>query len=125
MANDLARYTEADWNVDSIPHVEEKGVEADGMHSYLASKTLAEKALWSFIEDEKPSWDAVAIHPPYVLGEVIHQCDKPESLNTSVASFWSWPAGEKTEKDIPGPIGNWVDVKESQLFPLLSPKTCV
>lgn len=95
-----------------------------------------------FIEDEKPSWDAVAIHPPYVLGEVIHQCDKPESLNTSVgkckfipsdrvltdffiASFWSWPAGEKTEKDIPGPIGNWVDVKESQLFPLLSPKTCV
>lgn len=47
MANDLARYTEADWNVDSIPHVEEKGVEADGMHSYLASKTLAEKALWS------------------------------------------------------------------------------
>lgn len=45
MANDLARYTEADWNVDSIPHVEEKGVEADGMHSYLASKTLAEKGL--------------------------------------------------------------------------------
>lgn len=37
-----------------------------------------------FIEDEKPSWDGVAINPPYVLGEVIHQCDKPESLNTSV-----------------------------------------
>lgn len=102
MVNDLARYTEADWNVDSIPQVEEKGVEADGMHSYLASKTLAEKALWSelgcmkwegifaqaeradFVEDEKPSWDAVAINPPYVLGEVIHQCDKPEKLNTSV-----------------------------------------
>lgn len=47
MVNELARYTESDWNVDSIPHVEEKGVEADGMHSYLASKTLAEKALWS------------------------------------------------------------------------------
>lgn len=47
MVNDLARYTEADWNVDSIPQVEEKGAEADGMHSYLASKTLAEKALWS------------------------------------------------------------------------------
>lgn len=45
MANELARYTESDWNVDSIPHVEEKGVEADGLHSYLASKTLAEKVL--------------------------------------------------------------------------------
>lgn len=47
MVNELARYTESDWNVDSVPHVEEKGVEADGLHSYLASKTLAEKALWS------------------------------------------------------------------------------
>ncbi|ODO08641.1 hypothetical protein L198_00373 [Cryptococcus wingfieldii CBS 7118] len=41
-----------------------------------------------FIEEKKPSWDAVAINPPYVLGEIIHQCDKPESLNTSVAAFY-------------------------------------
>lgn len=40
-------YTEEDWNVDSIPYVEENGVNSDGGESYRASKTLAEKALWS------------------------------------------------------------------------------
>nr|ODO02275.1 D-lactaldehyde dehydrogenase [Cryptococcus depauperatus CBS 7855] len=108
-------YTETDWNVDSTRHVEEKGLESDGSHSYLASKTLAERALWEFIKDEKPSWDAVAINPPFVYGPVIHQCDSPEKLNTSVAMFWDWASGKKTEADLPAPLDNWVDVKEVAL----------
>jgi hypothetical protein len=40
-------YTEKDWNVDSVPHVEQNGVESEGFHSYSASKTLAEQAFWS------------------------------------------------------------------------------
>ncbi|WWC63268.1 uncharacterized protein I303_105868 [Kwoniella dejecticola CBS 10117] len=105
-------YTEEDWNQDSIPHVEKNGVKSTGGHSYQASKTLAEKALWKFIEDEKPSWDAAAINPPLVLGEVIHQVDSPEKLNTSVAYLWQWLSGKKSESDLPGPLGNWVDVKD-------------
>ncbi|WRT68381.1 uncharacterized protein IL334_005357 [Kwoniella shivajii] len=105
-------YTEDDWNQDSIPHVEEKGLESAGGHAYQASKTLAEKALWKFIEDEKPSWDAAAINPPLVLGEVIHQVDDPEKLNTSVAYIWKWSTGQKSESDLPGPMGSWVDVKD-------------
>ncbi|WVQ68084.1 uncharacterized protein L199_006290 [Kwoniella botswanensis] len=105
-------YTEEDWNQDSISHVEKNGVKSSGAMAYQASKTLAEKALWKFIEDEKPSWDAVAINPPLVLGEVIHQVDSPEKLNTSVAYFWQWATGKKTESDLPGPMGNWVDVKD-------------
>ncbi|ODN78724.1 hypothetical protein L202_04291 [Cryptococcus amylolentus CBS 6039] len=108
-------YTEKDWNVDSAAHVEKNGRQSAGFHSYLASKTLAEQALWKFIEEKKPSWDAVAINPPYVLGEIIHQCDKPESLNTSVASFYEWASGKKTEDDLPAPSGNWVDVKDVAL----------
>ncbi|AAW43616.1 hypothetical protein CNBE3560 [Cryptococcus deneoformans B-3501A] len=108
-------YTEEDWNVDSIPYVEENGVNSDGGESYRASKTLAEKALWKFIEDEKPSWDAVAINPPLVLGEIIHQCDDPTKLNTSVFHFWEWASGRKSEKDLPGGGANWVDVKDVAL----------
>ncbi|TYJ53106.1 hypothetical protein B9479_006287 [Cryptococcus floricola] len=108
-------YTEKDWNVDSAAHVEKNGLQSAGFHSYLASKTLAEQALWKFIEEKKPSWDAVAINPPYVLGEIIHQCDKPESLNTSVAAFYEWASGKKTEDDLPAPSGNWVDVKDVAL----------
>jgi hypothetical protein len=48
---DLFSYTEKDWNVDSIPHVEKHGIESQGGHSYQASKTLAEKALWSESSD--------------------------------------------------------------------------
>jgi hypothetical protein len=41
------RYTEKDWNEDSIPHIEANGDKSQPSHSYRASKTLAEKALWS------------------------------------------------------------------------------
>ena len=41
------RYTEKDWNQDSVKQVEEKGVKAEGFDSYRASKTLAEQAMWS------------------------------------------------------------------------------
>jgi len=40
-------YTEKDWNMDSVKQVEEEGVDAEGGDSYRASKTLAEKALWT------------------------------------------------------------------------------
>jgi hypothetical protein len=75
------QYTEADWNEDSIKEVEQKGKDTPGSESYRASKTLAERALWSelvlvyrqvqvlmveFVDEEKPSWDAVAICPPLV-----------------------------------------------------------
>lgn len=46
-------------------------------------------------------------------------------MDSPIAAFWSWPAGEKTEKDVPGPVGNWVDVKDGTLFRLLSHKTCL
>ncbi|WWD19049.1 hypothetical protein CI109_103507 [Kwoniella shandongensis] len=108
-------YTEEDWNQDSISHVEKNGTKSTGGHSYQASKTLAEKALWKFIEEEKPSWEGVAINPPLVLGEVIHQVDDPSKLNTSVAGFWAWATGQKKEDDLPAPQGNWVNVKDVAL----------
>lgn len=66
-----------------------------------------------FLEDNKPSFDIATINPPFVLGPVIHQVDKVESLNTSVATFHAWAAGKKTEDDLPGGMGNWVDVRDS------------
>ncbi|RSH88686.1 methylglyoxal reductase (NADPH-dependent) gre2 [Saitozyma podzolica] len=108
-------YTEKDWNEDSIPHVEKNGLESNGGESYRASKTLAEQAFWKFIEDEKLSWDGATINPPLVLGEVIHECDSPEKLNTSVELFYQWAAGKKSESDLPGKAGNWINVKDVAL----------
>ncbi|CAD6566020.1 MAG: methylglyoxal reductase (NADPH-dependent) gre2 [Tremellales sp. Tagirdzhanova-0007] len=108
-------YTEKDWNQDSVKQVEEKGANADGTDSYRASKTLAEQAMWKFIEEEKPTWEGVTINPPLVLGEVIHQCDKPEDLNTSVAGFYAWARGQKKDSDLPGQLGNWINVHDVAL----------
>lgn len=52
------------------------------MHWYRASKTLAERAAWKYVEENKPDWDLVTVCPPYVLGPIIHEAATPESLNT-------------------------------------------
>jgi nucleoside-diphosphate-sugar epimerase len=91
-------FTEKDWNEYSAQVCEEKGREAPGgdkyrgkpissitaLSDYAASKTLAEKAFWKFIKDEKPNFDGVTINPPLVFGPIIHQVSGLEALNTSV-----------------------------------------
>ncbi|RSH88684.1 methylglyoxal reductase (NADPH-dependent) gre2 [Saitozyma podzolica] len=110
-------YTEKDWNVDSPAHVEKNGANSYGGHSYAASKTLAERAFWKFLQDEKPSWDGATINPPYVIGAILQECETPEKLNTSVAIFYQWAAGNRKEADLPGApeAGSWVDVSDVAL----------
>ncbi|GFZ47245.1 hypothetical protein JCM24511_04988 [Saitozyma sp. JCM 24511] len=108
-------YTEKDWNEDAVPHVEKMGLDSVGFHSYSASKVLAEKAFWKFIEDEKPSWDGVTVNPPLVIGPVIHECASPLKVNTSVAMFYVFAAGMKREEDLPAPYHGWVNVSDVAL----------
>lgn len=51
-------YTEDDWN-------EKSSLERNPYHY---SKTLAERAAWEFVDDEKPSFDLVVINPSGVIG---------------------------------------------------------
>lgn len=57
-------YTDEDWNPATY---EEAKVHAHPGYVYCASKVLAEKAFWEFIETEKPTWAGSVICPPYVL----------------------------------------------------------
>lgn len=61
-------FNEAHWNNTSAALVEEKGSNAGGFHIYSASKTIAEKAAWKFVEDNKDQikFDLSSIHPSYV-----------------------------------------------------------
>ena len=38
------------------------------MHWYRASKVMAEKASWKFVEDNDVSFDLVTINPPMIIG---------------------------------------------------------
>lgn len=44
-------FTEADWNRFSVAEVAQKGKDASPVHAYLASKALAERAAWDYVEE--------------------------------------------------------------------------
>jgi nucleoside-diphosphate-sugar epimerase len=72
----LMSCVQADW-FDTAPKlVKQYGVEASGGIKYIASKVLAERAAWDFVEKNKPSYEFVAVLPPWVWGV----CNSPSFL---------------------------------------------
>jgi dihydroflavonol-4-reductase len=64
--------TEADWNTKS----------SLDRNAYYYSKTLAERAAWSFVDEQKPAFDVVTINPFLVIGPSLSP-----GLNTSNQLF--------------------------------------
>ncbi|SJX62559.1 related to methylglyoxal reductase (NADPH-dependent) [Sporisorium reilianum f. sp. reilianum] len=56
--------------------------------AYLISKTLAEKSVWTFLEQHKPSFDAAIVNPPQIYGPIIHEVKSEAAINTSSAEPW-------------------------------------
>lgn len=113
-------FTEEDWNEYSPKVVEEQGKDAPGGDKYRASKTLAERAAWEFLEQNKPSWDIATINPPLVFGPIMHQVASPDKINTSVANFYAYLQGKKTDDDLGATAGNWIDVRDVALAHFLA-----
>lgn len=88
-------YTEKDWN----PLTNKFLASLYGPTAYLASKTLAEKEVWSFIEQSKPHFDAVVLCPPMVYGPLAHQVDKASDLNESSAQVYKLLGATNVPKD--------------------------
>lgn len=55
------------------------------MEKYRASKTLAERALWDYMAENrsKLQFDAVTVNPPFIYGPVIHEVSSRAHLNGS------------------------------------------
>lgn len=83
-------FDESSWNEPSIKNCNELGDNANPMDMYCASKTLAEKAAWDFVEKNKGSisWDLVVLNPPYVYGATIQEVADTSSINTSMQEFY-------------------------------------
>lgn len=109
-------YTEADWNEASERAVNDLGSKASMMDKYIASKTLAERAAWSFVEanKDKISFDLTVINPSYIFGPIIHEVKNVDALNTSHAFFRA--AIRSNDADLTPEktgefLGNLVDVR--------------
>lgn len=81
-------YTEADWNISDAEGSAKEGDQQTPLNAYRASKTLAERAAWEFVETNDISFDLATINPPLVMGPLIHQVKSPDTLNTSAKSVW-------------------------------------
>ena len=71
--------TEENWNQKS----------SLSRNPYYYSKTLAERAAWSFVEEKKPAWDLVVINPFLVIGPSL-----APGVNTSNQIFVDLLAGK-------------------------------
>lgn len=114
-------FTEADWNDDAVRAVETKGIDASGYDKYSASKTLAERAAWSYTSEEQKktnsgseSFDLVTINPPYIFGPIIHQVASTDALNESHAVFLEGlkSGPQKSAEETGAFTGNMVDVRD-------------
>jgi nucleoside-diphosphate-sugar epimerase len=103
-------YSEADWNP-----ITEKEATFSPTYGYRASKTLAEKAAWEFVEKEKPGFTISTINPPLVFGPVAHYLSSLQNLNTSNERVRNFMRGDyKTEIPDTGAY-LWVDVRDVAL----------
>jgi nucleoside-diphosphate-sugar epimerase len=139
-------YTEDDWNEFSSAESARLGNDQPPEPAYRASKTLAERAAWEFVETNKPSWDLTTITPPLVFGPILHQVGPYErpvpadylrwqgaassdklNLTTKIMSVFLHGGDPKTdllkdEADLlkPSSPGNQVDVRDVALAHVLA-----
>lgn len=102
-------FDEKSWNPVTINDISRSPATA-----YRASKTLAERAAWDFIQNEKPGFDLVTVCPPVVFGPVVHHLASLDSINTSNERIISLlRGGWKDEIPASVPVPLWIDVRDA------------
>ncbi|SPN98551.1 related to multifunctional cyclin-dependent kinase PHO85 [Cephalotrichum gorgonifer] len=101
-------FSESSWNPVTLADIH-----IDGATAYRASKKLAEKAAWDFVESEKPGFKLSTVNPPMVFGPVAQHLESLDDINTSNARIVSLLRGGWKD-GIPDTGGAliWVDVRD-------------
>ncbi|KAL6693086.1 hypothetical protein J3F84DRAFT_401667 [Trichoderma pleuroticola] len=100
-------YSEKDWN----PMTYDEAAESDPVSVYCASKALAEKGMWEFMEsgDKKPTFSLVSVNPSMIFGPDFYPITGLTSLKASAAGAWALVDA----KEIPPPdFCGVVDVRD-------------
>ncbi|KAH7200998.1 hypothetical protein BKA60DRAFT_600865 [Fusarium oxysporum] len=83
---------------------------ADAGTAYVASKALAEKAAWQFVQDRKPHFDITVLCPPMVFGPPAHPLSF-SALNIAAWDINRFLSGEL--RDVPDTdFWGFVDVRD-------------
>lgn len=114
-------YTEADWN----PLTYEKAATYKEFPPvYTASKALAEKAAWDFMEAEPRSFRLICINPCHTWGSYKQHVSSPRSMNFTNADLSRLMDGE--ERDVPATMMPWMtgveEVAQAHVNALFKPE---
>ncbi|KAJ7134266.1 NAD-P-binding protein [Mycena epipterygia] len=103
---------EAEWN--PVSYDEAKSA-PNASFAYRASKGLAERAFWDYIENEQPAWAGSAICPCASFGPPIQPLASLAELNVSCAFMWDMANG-KYKAGVPA-VGSplYVDARDAAL----------
>ncbi|KAI8447630.1 hypothetical protein BY996DRAFT_8433573 [Phakopsora pachyrhizi] len=105
-------FTEEDWNEFALELFKKLGKETPLEIIYCASKVLAEKSAWKFIENEKPVFDLVALCPPLVWGPIIHEVKDANHLNATLKFLYDYLSTDVGMPQGVANIGHLVDVRD-------------
>lgn len=103
-------YDEKVWNPITMAEAYESPA-----HTYRASKKLAEREAWQFIEKEMPNFSISTICPPLVFGPVSPDLTSLDSINTSNERFRDLLQGKWQKEVQPTATILWVDVRDVAL----------
>uniref|UniRef100_A0A060T0Z3 ARAD1C19756p n=1 Tax=Blastobotrys adeninivorans TaxID=409370 RepID=A0A060T0Z3_BLAAD len=114
-------YTEESWN----PVTYEDSLKPE--NTYIGSKKLAEKVLWDFVEQEKPSFTASTVNPVMVFGPGFHKVNSADAINTSNKAIYdAFHATEEASQNLRGgsvlPFVHVNDVAAAHVVAIENPK---
>ncbi|CDK24051.1 unnamed protein product [Kuraishia capsulata CBS 1993] len=107
---DFVHYTNQSWNTITWEDV------TSDLEAYVAAKTIAEKAAWKFVKDEKPSFALTTVCPPYIFGPQLFDSLLGKTLNFSNEIFYTSATSEHTPEFLNQPAEMSVDVRDVALF---------
>ncbi|KAJ5674157.1 hypothetical protein N7462_009596 [Penicillium macrosclerotiorum] len=105
-------YKETDWN--PVTYEEAAFPGTSPVVAYCASKTLAEREAWNFVERECPSWDLTTICAPLVYGPNKNLTANLAHLNTSSADLYRLmsPTSKSSDPVPTNVFWVWADVRD-------------
>ncbi|KAJ6016639.1 hypothetical protein N7451_000018 [Penicillium sp. IBT 35674x] len=102
-------YTEKDW----CPLTYEDGVNASAVPiAYRASKVVAERAAWDYVNNNSVNYQLITLCPGMVFGKMIHPISSLSQLNASNQIVWQVLNAGKDGELPPTKAPVWVDVED-------------
>ena len=106
-------YTEQDWA--PLTYEEAAAATDNPAKVYRASKTLAERAAWNFVEKQRPTFTIATICEPMVFGPLTTKLKSLNDLNTSNGMVWKLVTSGKDAQILDTRVAWEIDVRDVAL----------